>query len=260
MTFVDLGLSENTIKAINDAGILEPTTVQTDVIPSILEGKDVFTIAPQGCGKTCSYVFPLVDILARKQNQTILILTADSKISASVSDRLTTFNRYHEEKVEDNDASPEANVIIASPDLLLSWQKEGDNLDLSQTSVLIVDDINLIKKKKQLQSLEKILELLPAEKQNIIYTNRRSQETQGILEKILKTPQEIKINKDKEQEAQIAAPKEEPKFVKKREKYAIKTPKTTLDEQSLDLVKKYDSFAGKTPEFLLHKGKTANEE
>ena len=167
MTFADLGLSENTIKAINDAGIIEPTTVQTDVIPSILEGKDVFTIAPQGCGKTCSYVFPLVDILARKQNQTILILTADSKTSATVSDRITTFNRYHEEKADD-DASPQANVIIASPDLLLSWQKDGDNFDLSQTSVLIVDDINLIKKKKQLQNLEKVLERLksPLRKKN----------------------------------------------------------------------------------------------
>ena len=259
MTFADLGLSENTIKAINDAGIFEPTTVQTDVIPSILEGKDVFTIAPQGCGKTCSYVFPLVDILARNQNQTILILTADSKTSATVSDRITTFNRYHEEKADD-DAAPQANVIIASPNLLLSWQKDGDNFDLSQTSVLIVDDINLIKKKKQLQNLEKVLELLPAEQQNIVYTNRRSQETQEILEKILKTPQEIKVNKDKEQEAQIAAPKEESKPCKKEKKCPSKTQKITADEQSLDLVKKYDSFAGKTPEFLLYKGQTASEE
>ena len=56
MNFKELGLSETTIKAINETGIMAPTTVQNDVIPSILAGQDVFAIAPAGCGKTCSYV------------------------------------------------------------------------------------------------------------------------------------------------------------------------------------------------------------
>ena len=74
MNFYDLGLSEKTIKAIDEFGIKEPTTVQSDVIPSILQGKDVFTIAPGGCGKTTSYVFPLIDIISRKKpNDNILI-------------------------------------------------------------------------------------------------------------------------------------------------------------------------------------------
>ena len=59
MNFSDLGLSEKTIQAIDEFGIKEPTTVQTDVIPSILQGKDVFTIAPAGCGKTMCYFLPL---------------------------------------------------------------------------------------------------------------------------------------------------------------------------------------------------------
>ena len=62
MNFLDLGLSDKTVKAIEELGINEPRTVQNDVIPSILAGKDVFTIAPQCCGKTCSYVFPLLDV------------------------------------------------------------------------------------------------------------------------------------------------------------------------------------------------------
>ena len=67
MNFADLGLSERTIKAIEEFGISQPTTVQADVIPSILQGKDVFTIAPQGCGKTMSYVLPLLDIINSKK-------------------------------------------------------------------------------------------------------------------------------------------------------------------------------------------------
>ena len=88
MNFLELGLSEQTVRAIEEFGIQEPTTVQSDVIPSILEGKDVFTIAPQGCGKTMSYVFPLVDIISTKGAQNILIITPNSEQSVITSDRL----------------------------------------------------------------------------------------------------------------------------------------------------------------------------
>ena len=258
MNFKDLGLSKKTIRAIEDAGIKEPTTVQADVIPAILEGKDIFTIAPQACGKTMSYVLPLIDIIARKKNQTILILTADSKTSAFVSDRITVFNRYHEENdAEEND---DANVIIASPDLLLELS-DDENIRLQQTSILVVDDINLMKKKKQLGNLEKILELLPAEKQNIVYTNRRSQETQSILEKILKSPQEIKVDKAKEQEANLVASENTVTPKKNRHKENRKNNQEAhTDKEALDLIKKYNTFCGKTPEFLTIKGVIASED
>ena len=95
MSFTDLGLSSHTIHAIEDLGYKEPTTVQKDVIPSILAGKDIFTIAPAACGKTCSYIFPLVDIISKKEGQNILIISADSKSSVNISDKLSIFNRLH---------------------------------------------------------------------------------------------------------------------------------------------------------------------
>lgn len=204
MDFKALGLSDKTIQAINEAGISEPTTVQADVIPSILQGKDVFTIAPAQCGKTCSYVFPLIDIISKRSARNILIITAGSQQSVTVSDRFAVFNKYHEitksavtESEEQIDE--EANVIIASPSLLSDLLDE-DKIDLSQVDVLVVDDINLIKKTHQLEQLEKVLTILPEDKQNIVYTNRRSKETQALLDKILQTPQEIKVNKTKELE------------------------------------------------------------
>lgn len=209
MNFSDLGLSEKTIKAINEFGIKKPTTVQIDVIPSILQGKDVFTIAPQKCGKTMSYVFPLIDIISKQNKQNILIITPSSEEAIVVSDRLSVFNKYHgfneaPTKDIDENIDDEANVIIGSPDLLVEIVEEG-KIDLTNTDILIVDDINLIKKNKQLENLEKILDILPAEKQNIVYTNRRSKETQDILDRILKAPEEVKVDKAKEQEAEEEA-------------------------------------------------------
>ena len=258
MNFRDLGLSEKTIQAIDEFGIKEATTVQTDVIPSILQGKDVFTIAPQGCGKTTSYVFPLIDIISAKKAENILIITPDSEQSVVVSDRLAIFNKYHEIneatiKDKDEDIDDEANVIIGSPDLLVELSDEK-KIDFSKVSILVVDDINLIKKKKQLDNLEKILALLPADKQNIVYTNRRSKETQSILEKILKTPEEIKVDKNKEQEAEITA--QSAPVVKPQPNKPRFAP-SNRDKHSVELMKKNNSFGGKTPEFILVAGNVA---
>lgn len=288
MNFIQLGLSEKTIQAIEEYGISEPTTVQCDVIPSILQGKDVFTIAPGGCGKTMSYVFPLVDIISNKDRQNILIITPDSEQSVLVSDRLAVFNKYHEineatVKDADEDIDAEANVVIGSPDLLVDLV-ESSKFDFSKTNILVVDDINLIKKNKQLDNLEKILAILPAEKQNIVYTNRRSKETQSILEKILKAPEEIKVDKDKEQEASQNQPKEELSKENKPEETSLrknsrsrrdsekkakydtqKNAKPSFgsnpqrDKEAVDIAKKFKSFNGKAPEFILNKGILADD-
>ncbi|MEE6206849.1 MAG: DEAD/DEAH box helicase [Alphaproteobacteria bacterium] len=284
MDFKELGLSEKTIKAISEAGITAPTTVQTDVIPSILSGKDVFTIAPAACGKTCSYVFPLIDIISRHEAQNILIITANSKQSVIVSDRFAVFNKYHEitESTltdDEENVDNEANVIIASPNLLVDLLKE-EKVDLSQVNILVVDDINLIKKLHQLDNLEKILEVLPADKQNIIFTNRRSKETQSILDKILKTPAEIKIDKAKEQEAvqeEPEAPEAEdipmkPEFAEQPVNKEVKSPKkerksksadkaeTEQDSEALYLARKHHTFGRHTPAFLLTKVELAADD
>lgn len=256
MDFLDLGLSEKTVKAIKEFGIEKPTTVQVDVIPSILQGKDIFTIAPGGCGKTISYVLPLIDIISREQKQSILIMTSDSQKSVMISDNLATLNRFHEESEDDKDGENGSDVVIGSPDLLMDLVKEGQ-LDLSGINILVVDDINLIKKNKQIKNMEKLLEMMPADKQNIVYTTRRSRETQSILDKILKAPEEIKVDKNKEQEASLATPA--PEAGKTENKPSLAAKNSYPDKEAIALSKKYNSFQGKTPQFLLNKVDLASD-
>lgn len=289
MNFKDLGLTEKTIKAIEDAGINEPTTVQEDVIPSILAGKDVFTIAPSKCGKTCAYVFPLIEIMAQHKAKNILIVTSGSQESVAVSDRFAVFNKYHEISADRNfesevDFEQEPNVVIASPNLLSDLLDE-DKIDLSEVDILVVDDINLIKKTHQLEKLEKILSVLPIKKQNIVFTNRRSKETQSVLDKILQTPEEFKIDKKEEEVVQedtdifgqttspnidnrekIEKSSELKSFsdntknqcsdsIKNTANANVKKPENRQDvgkdAEALNLVKKYHTFGRNTPAFLL---------
>jgi len=262
MSFSDLGLSEKTIQAIEDLGYQEPTTVQKDVIPSILNGQDIFTIAPAACGKTCAYIFPLIDIISQNAGQNILIIAADSEEAVNISDKFAIFNKYHEIN-DSEDTSSEANVIIASPSLLLENIKEN-SMDVSDINILVVDDINLIKKKRQLNKLEKILELLPANKQNIVFTTRRSKETQDTLNKILKTPAEIKIDKNKEREV-VEVNQNEPVIAEdksaskptREHKSRYQNREQHQDRKALELARKYKIFGKKTPAFLLDDTKLA---
>ena len=97
--------------------------------------------------------------------------------------------------------------------------------------------------------------MLPGEKQNVVYTNRRAKEMQGLLEKILKAPEEIKVNKDKEQEVE-ASIRKQPAAEKKTSTAAV----SVLDTEAVELSKKYNSFNGKTPAFILVKGIVAENE
>ena len=219
---------------------------------------------PAGCGKTMSYVFPLIDIISSNNSdkdsrgKNILIVTPDSAQSVKVSDRLAVFNKYHEingaaVKEGEENIADEANVIIGAPDLLIDVV-DNDKVDLSKVDILVVDDINLIKKNKQLENLEKILALLPSEKQNIVYTNRRSKETQDILSKILKAPEEIKIDKTKEQEVDNSAKSAEAENKTKFSNMSI------IDDEAVALASKLKSFGGKVPQFILTKGIIAEGE
>jgi ATP-dependent RNA helicase RhlE len=260
MTFQELGLSEKTVKAIEELGISEPTTVQKNVIPTILEGKDVFTIAPEGSGKTASYIFPLVDIVSRRQGQNILIVTASEDVAVRVSDHMAVFSKFHEseEGGKPENEESEANVIIGSPGLLEELAKEG-KLDLSKVNILVVDDIHLIRRNRQLRELERILALLPSEKQNIVYTNRRSRDTKAVLDKILKdTKAEIKIDRNKEMEASGSRRREAPTRQEALIAGFTRPAVPVKDEEALALIETYRSFAGKTPDFLIYKGIVVN--
>ena len=260
MNFSDLGLGEKTVKAINGWGFERPTTVQADVIPAILQGKDIFTIAPGGCGKTISYILPLIDIISQNNSQSILIMTSDSRKSVMISDYLSQLNKFHEEDENNNDNNEkETDVIIGSPDLLLELSAEGQ-IDLSKVNILVVDDINLIKKNRQIENMEKVLERLPADKQNIVYTNRRSRETQDILDKILKAPQEIKVDKDKEEEAKKAPKRERNRDRSQPQKQNSYSSDMQFDEKAMELIKKHNSFNGKTPNFLLCKAEPVKDD
>ena len=90
MTFADLGLSDQLLRAIDDSGYAEPTPIQRGAIPSVLMGRDLVGIAQTGTGKTAAFGLPMIDILAQGRSRALmprsLILEPTRELAAQVSE------------------------------------------------------------------------------------------------------------------------------------------------------------------------------
>ena len=103
MTFADLGLSEDLLKAVSEAGYTEPTDIQREAIPPILMMKDIIGIAQTGTGKTASFVLPMIDIMASGRRRALmprsLILAPTRELAAQVAENFEKYGKNHDLKL-----------------------------------------------------------------------------------------------------------------------------------------------------------------
>ncbi len=99
MTFADLGLSDQLLRAVDESGYSEPTPIQRGAIPSVLMGRDLIGIAQTGTGKTASFVLPMIDILAHGRSRALmprsLILEPTRELAAQVSENFEKYGKYN---------------------------------------------------------------------------------------------------------------------------------------------------------------------
>src|SRR5213083_877588 len=99
MTFADLGLSDQLLRAVEESGYTEPTPIQRGAIPSVLMGRDLVGIAQTGTGKTASFVLPMIDILAHGRSRAMmprsLILEPTRELAAQVAENFEKYGKYH---------------------------------------------------------------------------------------------------------------------------------------------------------------------
>src|ERR1700753_2236759 len=98
MSFEDLGLSAEVLKAVADAGYTAPTPIQEQAIPYVLMGRDVLGCAQTGTGKTASFTLPMIDILAsgraRARMPRSLILEPTRELALQVAENFVQYGKY----------------------------------------------------------------------------------------------------------------------------------------------------------------------
>lgn len=203
MSFNHLGLSEPLLKSIDKKGYTTPSPIQEKAIPVVLQGKDLLASAQTGTGKTAGFSLPMLQLLgktppAKKRAVRALILTPTRELAAQVFEDVKTYSEFVDIKsavifggVNQN---PQVNalrngidVLVATPGRLLDLYNQR-LLSLSQVEILVLDEADRMLDMGFLRDIKKIIGIMPAKRQNLLFSATFSAEIKTLAKGLLQNP------------------------------------------------------------------------
>lgn len=208
MSFNELGLSAELLKAITEQGYHEATPIQLEAIPLILAGKDVMACAQTGTGKTAGFTLPLLQRLSqlpRQQRRVVqaLILTPTRELAAQVEESVKTYGKHLPLRSiaifggvslvpQVRTLRSGVDIIVATPGRLLDHISQG-TIDLSQLEILVLDEADRMLDMGFFPHIRKILALLPQNRQSLLFSATFSPEIKKLAMDILRSPKMIEV-------------------------------------------------------------------
>ncbi|RBO84795.1 DEAD/DEAH box helicase [Marinomonas aquiplantarum] len=208
MSFTKLGLSAPILKAIEEQGYTEPSPIQAQAIPAVLEGQDVMAAAQTGTGKTAGFTLPLLEKLSAgplaKSNQVrALVLTPTRELAAQVAESVKNYGQHLPLKstvvfggVKINPQMMAlrrgADVLIATPGRLLDLYNQNA-LKFDQLEVLILDEADRMLDMGFIHDIKKVLAILPKKRQNLLFSATFSPEIRDLAKGLVNNPVEISV-------------------------------------------------------------------
>ena len=207
MTFADLGLSDELLKAVNESGYTEPTPIQASAIPSVLMMRDIVAIAQTGTGKTAAFVLPMIDILgegrSRARMPRSLILEPTRELAAQVAENFEKYGKYHKLSMAlliggvsmgDQQKALEkgVDVLIATPGRLMDLFGRGKIL-LTGCNLLVIDEADRMLDMGFIPDIEEICTKLPKQRQTLLFSATMPPPIKKLADKFLSNPKTIEV-------------------------------------------------------------------
>jgi len=208
MTFEDLGLGPELLKALAEVGYTSPTPIQAQAIPVVLMGRDVLGCAQTGTGKTASFTLPMIEILAagraKARMPRSLILAPTRELAAQAAENFDNYGKYHRltkaliiggESMSDQSALLDrgVDVLIATPGRLLDMFERGRIL-LNDVKVLVIDEADRMLDMGFIPDVERIVGLLPKIRQTLFFSATLGPEIRRLADAFLMNPKEITVS------------------------------------------------------------------
>ncbi len=208
MRFEDLGLSEEVLQAVADAGYDEPMAIQEVAIPFILQGRDVLGTAQTGTGKTAAFTLPMIDILAagtaKARMPRSLILTPTRELATQVSENFEIYGKQHKLSMalliggvslgeQEQVLNREVDVLIATPGRLLDLVERGKIL-MRGVKILVIDEADRMLDMGFIPDVERIVALLPPLRQTLFFSATMPGEIRRLADAFLHNPKEISVD------------------------------------------------------------------
>src|ERR671933_1020563 len=207
MSFADLGLSDELLRAVEESGYNDPTPIQRQAIPSVLMNRDIIGIAQTGTGKTAGFVLPMIDILAQGRSRAMmprsLILEPTRELAAQVAENFEKYGKYHKlsmalliggtnmgEQIKALEKG--VDVLIATPGRLMDLFGRGKIL-LTGCNLLVIDEADRMLDMGFIPDIEEICTKLPKSRQTLLFSATMPPPIQKLAAKFLNDPKRVEV-------------------------------------------------------------------
>ena len=214
-SFAAFGLHESLIRAITEMGYETPTPIQVQAIPLVLAGNDVMGAAQTGTGKTASFGLPLLERLIPTANTSMsparhpvraLVLTPTRELADQVHENLEAYAKYTglrtacvfggvDIRTQQDTLRRGVEVLVATPGRLLD-HVEQRNTVLSQVQIVVLDEADRMLDMGFLPDISKILKLLPAKRQSLMFSATFSPEIKKLAANFLNNPKLVEVARE----------------------------------------------------------------
>ena len=212
MRFADFGLAPEIQRALSDQGYVHPTPIQAEAIPIVLQGRDVMGAAQTGTGKTASFSLPIIQLLLPHANTSMsparhavraLVLTPTRELAIQVAENVKAYAQHTPLRSTvvfgGMDMKPQTEIlrrgveiVIATPGRLLD-HVEQKNISLGQVQMLVMDEADRMLDMGFLPDLQRIINLLPKKRQNLMFSATFSPEIKKLASSFLNDPLMIEV-------------------------------------------------------------------
>ena len=232
MHFKELNLHELLQAGLDDVGFQEPTPIQEQCIPLLLQGHDVLGAAQTGTGKTGAFVIPVLELMLKEKKEHIrtLILSPTRELAQQIDEQIFALG-YHTGTTsatiiggEDFGKQAEAiragvDILVATPGRLIDQMKVLD-IDFSGIEFLILDEADRMLDMGFLPDVQHIIDKLPKTRQNLLFSATMPKDIHKLASKIMKDPKKVEIevsttSNSVEQKAYLLDGREKLRFIQR---------------------------------------------
>ena len=212
MNFEELKLAPAIQKAVAEQGYETPTPIQAQAIPAVLAGHDLLAGAQTGTGKTAAFTLPVLHKLTMSRSTEnkfgvygirALVLTPTRELAAQVEESVRAYGKYLQltstvifggvgMNPQINRLRKGVDILVATPGRLLDLQQQGE-LDLSTVEILVLDEADRMLDMGFIHDVKKVLALVPAQKQSLLFSATFSDDIRELAHGLLKNPQSIQV-------------------------------------------------------------------
>nr|WP_316670815.1 DEAD/DEAH box helicase [Ralstonia chuxiongensis] len=212
VTFDSFGLHPDVLRALTESGYTKPTPIQAAAIPVVTAGRDVMGAAQTGTGKTAGFSLPIIHNLLPDANTSAsparhpvraLILTPTRELADQVYDNVAKYAKYTALRCAvvfgGVDMNPQTEqlrrgveILVATPGRLLDHVQQR-SVNLSQVRMLVLDEADRMLDMGFLPDLQRIINLLPAHRQTLLFSATFSPEIKKLAASYLRHPQTIEV-------------------------------------------------------------------